>query len=79
MGLSHTDDQVTVYDALTYAGNLATLNDVKARFGDRYRFVHANICDLLALEQALDGHDAVVHFAAESHVDRSISAPRTSP
>ena len=47
----------------------------KERFGGRYRFVHANICDLAALEQALAGHDAVVHFAAESHVDRSIAGP----
>ena len=41
----------------------------------RYRFVHANICDLAALDMALPGHDAVVHFAAESHVDRSIAGP----
>ncbi|MGH9105457.1 MAG: dTDP-glucose 4,6-dehydratase [Acidimicrobiales bacterium] len=73
--LSQRDDSVTVYDALTYAGNQATLQDVKERFGPRYRFVHANICDLPALEQALVGHDAVVHFAAESHVDRSIAGP----
>jgi len=73
--LSHTDDQVTVYDALTYAGNLATLDDVQESAGDRYSFIHANICDLPALEEALPGHDAVVHFAAESHVDRSIAGP----
>jgi dTDP-glucose 4,6-dehydratase len=73
--LAHTDDRVTVYDALTYAGNLATLSDVQERSGARYRFVHANICDLPALEEALAGHDAVVHFAAESHVDRSIAGP----
>jgi len=73
--LEHTDDSVTVYDALTYAGNLATLEDVAGRFGGRYRFVHANICDLASLEDALAGHDAVVHFAAESHVDRSIAGP----
>jgi dTDP-glucose 4,6-dehydratase len=73
--LSDSDDQVTVYDALTYAGNQATLKDVEARWGRRYRFVHANICDLPALEEAIAGHDAVVHFAAESHVDRSIAGP----
>jgi dTDP-glucose 4,6-dehydratase len=73
--LARTDDEVTVYDALTYAGNLSTLADVKDRYGDRYHFVHANICDLPALEEALGGHDAVVHFAAESHVDRSIAGP----
>jgi dTDP-glucose 4,6-dehydratase len=73
--LAHTDDQVTVYDALTYAGNPATLADVQEAAGARYRFVHANICDLPALEEAIAGHDAVVHFAAESHVDRSIAGP----
>jgi dTDP-glucose 4,6-dehydratase len=76
--LSHTDDEVTVYDALTYAGNLSTLKEVEELYGDhqnRYRFVHANICDLPALEEAVAGHDAVVHFAAESHVDRSIAGP----
>ncbi|MGQ0615992.1 MAG: dTDP-glucose 4,6-dehydratase [Acidimicrobiia bacterium] len=71
--LAHTDDEVTVFDALTYAGNLTTLADVD---GDpRYRFVEGNICDGAALEAAMKGCDAVVHFAAESHVDRSISGP----
>ena len=73
--LAGSDDQVTVYDALTYAGNLSTLADVAEAHAGRYRFVHANICDLPALEQAMAGHDAVVHFAAESHVDRSIAGP----
>jgi dTDP-glucose 4,6-dehydratase len=73
--LANTSDEVTVYDALTYAGNLASLRDVEERFGSRYRFVHANICDLPALEEAVAGHDGIVHFAAESHVDRSIAGP----
>lgn len=73
--LSHSDDEVTVYDALTYAGNLTTLSQVEERYASRYRFVHANICDLPALEEAISGHDAAVHFAAESHVDRSIAGP----
>ena len=74
--IANTDDRVTVYDALTYAGNLETLRDVEQAAGPtRYRFVHGNVCDLPALEQALEGHDAVVHFAAESHVDRSIATP----
>ena len=46
-------------------------------YGGRYRFVHENICDLAALDEALPGHDAVVHFAAESHVDRSIAGPES--
>ena len=53
--LANTADEVTVYDALTYAGNLASLRDVEERFGSRYRFVHANICDLAALEEAVAG------------------------
>ena len=73
--LNHTADEVTVYDALTYAGNLASLRDVEDTFGNRYRFVHGDICDLPVLEEGLAGHDAIVHFAAESHVDRSIAGP----
>lgn len=73
--LSTTDDHVTVFDALTYAGNLSSLDDVA---GDsRYRFVQGDICDRGAVVAAMDGHDAVVHFAAESHVDRSIVDPDT--
>jgi dTDP-glucose 4,6-dehydratase len=71
--LAHTDDEVTVYDALTYAGNLSTLRDVDD--DPRFRFVKGNICDPGTLEEAMAGHDAVVHFAAESHVDRSIAGP----
>jgi dTDP-glucose 4,6-dehydratase len=71
--LGHTDDEVTVYDALTYAGNRSTLADVEEGVGrGRYRFVQADICDPAAMAEAVAGHDAVVHFAAESHVDRSI-------
>jgi len=71
--LATTDDAVTVYDALTYAGNLSTLRDVDDN--PRYQFVKGNICDPETLEDAMRGHDAVVHFAAESHVDRSIVGP----
>ena len=70
---ANSDDEVTVYDALTYAGNLSTLRDVDD--DPRYKFVLGNICDPGALEKAMRGHDAVVHFAAESHVDRSIAGP----
>ncbi len=71
--LRNGDDQVTVYDALTYAGNLATLRDVEEH--PAVQFVKGDICDREALEQAMRGHDAVVHFAAESAVDRSIVTP----
>ena len=64
---------VVNYDQLTYAGNLANLESVA---GDsRYRFVKGDICDPHAVEAAMAGCDAVVHFAAESHVDRSIYEP----
>ncbi len=68
--LANTDDEVVVYDALTYAGNRSTLRDVDD--DPRFTFVHGNICDPATLEEAMAGVDAVVHFAAESHVDRSI-------
>jgi dTDP-glucose 4,6-dehydratase len=71
--LANTDDEVTVYDALTYAGNLSTLKDVDD--DPRYRFLKGNICDPGLLQDAMEGHDAVVHFAAETHVDRSIAGP----
>lgn len=58
------------YDALTYAGNLNSLNDVSG--DDRYEFIHGDLRDRKAMTEALDGCDLVVHFAAESHVDRSI-------
>lgn len=71
--LANTDDSVTVYDALTYAGNLESIRDVLD--DSRCDFVHADICDQDAVARSMDGHDAVVHFAAESHVDRSILDP----
>jgi dTDP-glucose 4,6-dehydratase len=71
--LEHTDDDVTVYDALTYAGNLENLADLEGN--PRYRFVHGDICDRAKVAESLPGHDAVVHFAAESHVDRSLLDP----
>ena len=61
---------VTVYDKLTYAGNLANLASVSS--DPRYRFVRGDIADAALLTQVLPGHDAVVNFAAETHVDRSI-------
>ena len=64
-------------DALTYAGNLESLSDVEAANPSRYRFVRADICDRAAVERAFSEFrpDAVVHFAAESHVDRSLVSP----
>jgi dTDP-glucose 4,6-dehydratase len=64
---------VVNYDKLTYAGNLANLDSIASN--PNYRFVQGDICDALLVERAMDGCDAVVHFAAESHVDRSICEP----
>ena len=73
--LANSDDEVTVFDALTYAGNLSSLVDVAD--DPRYSFVQGDICDREAVAAAMAGHDMVVHFAAESHVDRSIVDPDT--
>jgi dTDP-glucose 4,6-dehydratase len=63
---------VTVFDKLTYAGNLANLESVADN--PRYRFVRGDICSAADLDGALPGHDVIINFAAESHVDRSIGA-----
>ena len=67
---NHPSDQIINVDKLTYAGNLENLETV--RTNSNYSFVHADICDVEAVDQAMRGVDVVVHFAAESHVDRSI-------
>jgi dTDP-glucose 4,6-dehydratase len=67
---NRSDTELTNYDLLTYAGNLANLRDVED--DKRYRFVKGDICDGAQLDDVLPGHDAIVNFAAESHVDRSI-------
>ncbi|WP_251212561.1 dTDP-glucose 4,6-dehydratase [Adlercreutzia murintestinalis] len=63
---------VTVLDALTYAGNRANLDGISA---DRMTFVHGDICDATLVDQLMTDADAVVHFAAESHNDNSITDP----
>jgi dTDP-glucose 4,6-dehydratase len=64
---------VTVLDKLTYAGNVANLEPVMA--SPRVRFVCGDICDPVTLAAVLPGHEMVLNFAAETHVDRSIEAP----
>ena len=70
----HPDLRVVVFDKLTYAGNLRNLEDVKAAFGGRYRFIQGDIADAGEVETAFrdEGVDAVANFAAATHVDRSI-------
>ncbi len=68
---THPEDEVVTFDLLTYAGNLANLEPV---MGDpRHRFVRADVTDADAVNAAVEGVDAIVHLAAESHVDRSIA------
>ncbi len=67
------DYTVVNFDKLTYAGNLANLSTVAA--DHQYRFVKGDICDPAAVTEAMRGCEAVIHFAAESHVDRSIYEP----
>ena len=73
--INDTNHEVINLDALTYAGNLESLSSISN--SDRYCFEHENICDIKALERVFRQHkpDAVMHLAAESHVDRSIDVP----
>ncbi len=73
--IKNTEHQVLNLDKLTYAGNLASLKEVES--SDRYRFLQADICDRNAVDQAFASFkpDAIMHLAAESHVDRSIDGP----
>lgn len=70
---THDDVSIVNLDKLTYAGNLENLRDVED--DPRYRFVRGDICDAVVVEETLRGADAVVNFAAETHVDRSILEP----
>lgn len=67
----HPEDTVVILDKLTYAGNLQNIADIAARV----TFVQGDICDTETVRQAMSGCSTVVHFAAESHVDRSIANP----
>jgi dTDP-glucose 4,6-dehydratase len=68
---------ITNVDALTYAGSLESTTDFLPEFGDRYEFFHSDIADFEKMDEILSKHSyfAVVNFAAESHVDRSIASP----
>jgi len=75
----YPEDRLVVLDALTYAGNLASLESVSGL--EQYRFVKGNIVDLERVEGLLHEErlDTIVHFAAESHVDRSIAGQPPLP
>ena len=72
VGLEYAE--ITVFDALTYSGTLTNLEAVKD--SPRYSFIQGDIRDEDAVRSALPGHDAIIHFAAESHVDRSVHNSR---
>ena len=65
------DWKITVYDALTYAGNMQNIEGLE----DRVSFIHANICDENSINKAVSECDTIVHFAAESHNDNSLDDP----
>ncbi|WP_175989014.1 dTDP-glucose 4,6-dehydratase [Microbacterium tenebrionis] len=71
--VEHTDHTVTVLDALTYAGNRASLTGLPS---ERVRFVRGDITDAALVDELFAGADAVVHYAAESHNDNSLDDPR---
>ena len=71
--LETSDDNVRVYDALTYAGNPENIRNLGA--DPRFDFVQGDVCDREAVRAAMEGCEQVVHFAAETHVDRSLLDP----
>lgn len=68
---NHPEDQVVILDKLTYAGNMQNIADI----GSRITFIHGDICDTDTVRAAMTDCTTVVHFAAETHVDRSITGP----
>ena len=72
--IDNTADHVLVLDKLTYAGNLLNLESISDN--NRYQFINCDICDVVAVEKIFLDYkpDAIMHLAAESHVDRSISS-----
>jgi dTDP-glucose 4,6-dehydratase len=70
---NHPEDTVVVLDKLTYAGNVRNLDPVAGN--PRFRFVHGDICDAAVVDSLVGDVDAIVNFAAESHVDRSLESP----
>ena len=72
---NYPEDLIVVLDALTYAGNRDNISDLEEE--ENFKFVHGDICDTPLVEKLLSENDidTLVHFAAESHVDRSITGP----
>ena len=76
---NHPEDFVVNFDKLTYAGHLESLKDIEksASWRTNYKFIQGDITDKEAVKSAMEDVDTVVHFAAESHVDRSVVDPLT--
>ena len=72
---NYPEDLIVVLDTLTYAGNRDNISDLEEE--ENFKFVHGDICDTPLVEKLLSENDidTLVHFAAESHVDRSITGP----
>ena len=70
---NHPDDHVVNLDLLTYAGNVANLKDIEPN--PNYTFIKGDIRDQALVDELVKGVDIIVHFAAETHVDRSILGP----
>ena len=70
----YPDDKIVNLDKLTYAGHLSSIKDLSKN--KNYKFIKGDICDSKIVEKGMKGVDTVIHFAAESHVDRSITGPQ---
>ncbi len=70
---TYKNDSIVNFDNLTYAGHIESLKDVESN--PNYKFIKGDICDSEAVNKAMEGIDIVVHFAAETHVDRSVMGP----
>lgn len=70
----YPEDKIVNFDKLTYAGHLSSTKDFQDN--PNYQFIQGDICDARAVNEAIEGCDIIVHFAAESHVDRSIEGPQ---
>jgi dTDP-glucose 4,6-dehydratase len=71
----YRDYEIVNLDKLTYAGNLENLKDIEENYNNRYEFIKGDICDEVLVNKIMEHIDMVVHFAAESHVDKSIENP----
>jgi len=70
---NYPQDKIVNLDSLTYAGNLENLKEIEKN--PNYKFIHGDICEMKIVSKAMENIDTIVHFAAESHVDKSILEP----